>query len=126
MTARKSNPPWMTGKSRDKIAPMIRRPTPGIEKTCSMMTAPPSSAPATMPIDRQDRDQGVGQAMAEHDLGSLQTLGVGSADEVLIENFEHRGARHPGDEPDLDDRESQSGQDDRTGSQPTGSSLKGT
>ena len=35
---------------RAAIAPMIRRPMPGIENTCSMITVPPSSAPATMPI----------------------------------------------------------------------------
>ena len=31
------------------IWPMISLPTPGIENTCSMITAPPSNAPATMP-----------------------------------------------------------------------------
>ena len=43
-------PAWTTGKSSWRMAPTMRRPTPGTANTVSVMTAPPSSRPNCRPV----------------------------------------------------------------------------
>jgi hypothetical protein len=57
----------------------------------------------------------------DHDIEARQTLCVRGADEVLIEHFEHRGARHAGDETDMYNGKGSSGQGDRA--QPAGEAF---
>ena len=111
MTARNSSPPWMTGKSRDRTAPMIRRPTPGMANTCSITTALPSSAPTMMPITvtigiiafvRPCRMTTYARAAPWR----------GGPHEVLAEHFQHAGARHARDESHLHAGERERGQRD--------------
>src|SRR4030095_12324180 len=50
ITAKTKTPAWITGKSRPGTAWTMRRPSPGQEKTVSMMMAPLSMKPSERPV----------------------------------------------------------------------------
>src|SRR5260370_906283 len=63
-----NTPACTTGKSSWRSAVTMRRPTPGIANTVSVMMAPPSSAPdGAVDADRQRDDEG--QAHGQHGQG---------------------------------------------------------
>ena len=104
---------------------MMRRPTPGNGEDLLDDHGATEQRACDYSGDRQNRNQRIRKAVTQHDLGALQPLGVGRADEVLIQDFQHRRSGHARDEADLDDGQRQGRHEDASPAQPRGSSLRG-
>ena len=91
---------------------MMRRPTPGNGEDLLDDHGAAEKCACDDSGDRQNRNERIRKAVTQHDFGALQPLGVGRADEILIQDFQHRGSGHARDEADLDDGQRQGRHDD--------------